>query len=135
MADRLTVKGLRDADGTYDFDLESVVSINGPEALSLREQERVRILTGYRGLEIREAVDVLDARMMVALVEILVSRAGKTVNTTRIWDAKRFINADDDEEADFDSQRLAFNFHIGRLSPGDESINGDRDQEKEDPEA
>ena len=46
MSDRLTVKGFRAADGAYDFDLQSLVSINGPEALTLREQQRIKILTG-----------------------------------------------------------------------------------------
>lgn len=137
MADRLTVKGLRDADGTYDFDLQSLVSINGPEALTLREQQRVKILTGYRGLEIREAVNVLDPAMMVALVEILVARGGKTVNTTRVWDAKFFFTAED-ETADLDSHRIAVDFHLAPLAEGDESIDDDNDEaagDRADPES
>lgn len=133
MPDRLTVKGLRDADGTYDFDLQSLVSINGPEALNLREQQRIKILTGYRGLEIREAVNVLDPAMMVALVEILVARSGKTINTSRVWDAKFFFTAED-EVADLDSYRLAIGFHLAPLGEGDESIQDD-EEEPADPEA
>lgn len=133
MPDRLTVKGLRDADGTYDFDLQSLVSINGPEALNLREQQRIKILTGYRGLEIREAVNVLDPAMMVALVEILVARSGKTINTSRAWDAKFFFTAED-EVADLDSYRLAIGFHLAPLGEGDESIQDD-EEEPADPEA
>jgi len=133
MPDRLTVKGLRDADGTYDFDLQSLVSINGPEALNLREQQRIKILTGYRGLEIREAVNVLDPAMMVALVEIIVARSGKTINTSRVWDAKFFFTAED-EVADLDSYRLAIGFHLAPLGEGDESIQDD-EEEPADPEA
>ena len=133
MPDRLTVKGLRDADGTYDFDLQSLVSINGPEALNLREQQRIKILTGYRGLEIREAVNVLDPAMMVALVEILVARSGKTINTSRVWDAKFFFTAED-EVADLESYRLAIGFHLAPLGEGDESIQDD-EEESADPEA
>lgn len=133
MPDRLTVKGLRDADGTYDFDLQSLVSINGPEALNLREQQRIKILTGYRGLEIREAVNVLDPAMMVALVEILVARSGKTINTSRVWDAKFFFTAED-EVADLKSYRLAIGFHLAPLGEGDESIQDD-EEEPADPEA
>ena len=135
MPDRLTVKGLRDADGTYDFDLQSLVSINGPEALNLREQQRIKILTGYRGLEIREAVNVLDPAMMVALVEILVARSGKTINTSRVWDAKFFFTAED-EVADLESYRLAVDFHLAPLGDGDESIKDDQEEgEQPDPEA
>jgi hypothetical protein len=135
MSDRLTVKGLRDADGTYDFDLQSLVSINGPEALNLREQQRIKILTGYRGLEIREAVKVLDPAMMVALVEILVARGGKTINTARVWDAKFFFTAED-EVADLESYRLAVDFHLAPLGDGDESIKHDQEEgEQPDPEA
>lgn len=130
MKDRLTVKGLRDADGTYDFDLQSLVSINGPEALNLREQQRIKILTGYRGLEIREAVNVLDPAMMVALVEILVARGGKTVNTARVWDAKFFFTAED-EVADLDSYRLAVDFHLAPLTDGDESLKDDEEEQGE----
>jgi len=133
MPDRLTVKGLRDADGTYDFDLQSLVSINGPEALNLREQQRIKILTGYRGLEIREAVNVLDPAMMVALVEIIVARSGKTINTSRVWDAKFFFTAGD-EVADLESYRLAIWFHLAPLGEGDESIQDD-EEEPADPEA
>lgn len=127
MADRLTVKGLRAADGTYDFDLQSLVSINGPEALTLREQQRIKILTGYRGLEIREAVNVLDPAMMVALVEILVARGGKTVNTQRVWDARFFFTAED-EVADLDSHRIAIDFHLAPLEEGDETIDDDEEE-------
>lgn len=134
MPDQLTVKGLRDADGTYDFDLQSLVSINGPEALNLREQQRIKVLTGYRGLEIREAVNVLDPAMMVALVEVLVNRAGKTVNTARVWDAKFFFTAED-EVADLDSYRIAIDFHLAPLTDGDETIQDDKDvEDRADPE-
>ena len=133
MSERLTVKGFRAADGAYDFDLQSLVSINGPEALTLREQQRIKILTGYRGLEIREAVNVLDPAMMVALVEVLVKRAGKEISTTRVWDAKFFFTAED-EVADIDSHRLAIDFHLAPLAEGDESIGDEEEEGEEHPE-
>lgn len=130
MADRLTVKGLGKADGTYDFDLASLVSINGAEALNLREQQRIKILSGYRGLEIREAVGVLDAAMMVALVDVIVARGGKTLNTTRIWDAK-MVYTSGDETADLDQYRLAVNFHMEELEEVDGTIESDDEAEGE----
>lgn len=130
MADKLTVKGLGAADGTYEFDLASLVSINGAEALSLREQQRVKILSGYRGLEIREAVGVLDPAMMVALVEVIVTRGGKTVNATRIWDAKMLYTSGD-EVADLEKNRVAVNFHMDGLAEDDETIEAEDAEEGE----
>lgn len=126
MSDRLTVKGLGAADGEYEFDLASLVSINGAEALTLREQQRIKILSGYRGLEIREAAGVLDPAMMVALVDVIVARAGKTASTTKIWDAK-MVYTSGDEVADLNAHRVAVNFHMSGLEEVDETLETDEE--------
>lgn len=124
MADRLTLKGLGPADGTYDFDLSELVSINGAEALNLREQQKVKIMSGYRGLEIREAVAVLDPAIMVALVSVIVARGGKQVNDQRVWDA-RMLYTSGDEQADMASARIVVNFHMDDLDEVDSTVTAD----------
>jgi hypothetical protein len=129
VADRLTLKGLGAADGTYEFNLAELVSINGAEALNLREQQKIKILSGYRGLEIREAVSVLDPAMLVALIAVIVDRSGKTVNDRRLWDAK-ILHSQGDETADLSPYRIAVEFHVGAIeepadNPDDNPDNDD----------
>lgn len=117
MTDRLVLKGLGAADGTYEFDFADLVNVagGGPEALTLREQQRIKILSGYTGLEIRDRAAILDPAVMVALVDALVVRAGKAVSSTRLWDAK-MLTSGEDEVVDLDQYRVAFNFHLGGLN-------------------
>jgi hypothetical protein len=132
VADRLTLKGLGAADGTYEFNLAELVSINGAEALNLREQQKIKILSGYRGLEIREAVMVLDPAMLVALIAVIVDRGGKTVNDRRLWDAK-ILHSQGDETADLGPYRIAVEFHVGEIEePTDNDEDDDEHEEGDD---
>lgn len=123
MADRLIVRGLGACDGEYEFDLANLVSVNGSEAFTLREQHRIKIATGYRGLEIREAVSVFDAAMMVQLVSVLLERNGKAPNVDRIWDSK-FLYSSGDAEVDLSEHgKRVVLFHMDdRLGDDDESV-------------
>lgn len=135
--DRLTVKGFGAADGSYEFEFRDLVNVNGPGALTLREQQRVKILSGYRGLEVREASSVLDPDVMVALTVILVERNGKTISPTRVWDSK-MLHTGEDEVADMDAYRLCVNWHLSGLEENDPTMvdpEADGEEVDEDPEA
>jgi hypothetical protein len=122
--DRLTIKGFGAADGTYEFDLFGlVVDVNGPEALTVREQQRIKALSGYRGLEIRPAVGVMDPDAMVALADTILERHGQSVSTVRLFDAK-WLYTSEEEEADMSAARVVVNFHMGGIEPAD----GDEDE-------
>lgn len=113
--DRLTVKGLGKADGTYEFDLGNLVSLNGSEALTTRERHQIKLATGIRGAEIQESVAMLDAAVLVQIVAILLTRNGKDASIQRLWDC-RFLIADDDEKVNLDDHRLAVLFQMGELA-------------------
>lgn len=121
MADRLTLKGLGSADGDYEFDLSELVNVGGPGAFDLREQQRIKIISGYRGLEIRDAVAVLDPAMMIAFVDVIVTREGKTVSAPRLWDAK-LLTSTDNEVVDLEPFKVAIHLHLGGIEPADETM-------------
>lgn len=119
--DSLTLKGFGDADGVYEFDLSDLVNVGGPRALDLREQQRVKVISGYRGLEIRDAVNVLDPAMMVAFVDVILARHGKTVSSTRLWDA-RLLTSAEDETVDLAEHKRAILLHLGGVDETDQTM-------------
>lgn len=134
MADSLTVKGLGACDGRYEFDLANLVSINGSEAFTMREQHRIKQQTGYRGLEIREAVGLFDSSMMVQLVAIVLERQGKTVNQERLWDAKFTYSSGSYEVDTAELAKRAVHMHVDDRSD-QTTVVGDEEGEEDDPPA
>lgn len=125
MPDRLTVKGFGDADGSYEFDLGDLTSINGPEAFTNREQHQIKLATGYRGIEVGEAITVLDPQVMIELVAVLTARGGKQINKQRLWDTK-FLYTSGQHTLDLDDYKRVVVFHLEDAEP---STDGEDDEE------
>lgn len=92
--DKLIVSGLRQLDGEYDFDILALLNIGGAGALNTREQHKIKLTTGVLPAGLPEAVQGLDASVMVQLASVILTRQGKTVNEDRLWEA-RFVYTED----------------------------------------
>lgn len=121
--DKIVVKGYRGLDGEYPFNLGDLLALGNPESLTVREQHRIRELSGVRGAEIPDAVLSLDAAAVAALVEVVLRRHDKNVKEELLWDA-RIVAATG--EPDLSSMKAAIAFCIAERD-ADEDEGGDED--------
>jgi hypothetical protein len=98
--DTLTLKGFGKTDGEYRFDLFSLINIGGRDALTSREQHRIRQVAGVRGAEVVDAVTALDAATMVVLAAVILERQGRAVTEERLWNTRMVYGSTDDVSLD-----------------------------------
>lgn len=85
--DTLTVSGVgRHLDGAYDCDVVSLIDVSSPDALTVREAEEVKSLSGARGNEIAASFIAGDMACRMALAVIILRRHGKDVDPSDLWD-------------------------------------------------
>lgn len=85
--DTLTVTGVgRRVDGTYECDVVSLIDVSSPDALTVREAEQIKALSGARGGEIAEAFLAGDQAVRMALALVVLKRAGKQLDADEVWD-------------------------------------------------
>lgn len=99
--DSLTLKGFgRSFDGEYRFDLFELIDIGAPDALTSREQHRMKLGANVRGAEVQDAVVSLDAGAMVVLASIVLARHDKHVTEERIWNTRMVYTEDETFDLD-----------------------------------
>ena len=87
--DKLIVTGLEELDGEYDCDFtEMTLLVGEPQSLTNAEGHRIKTMTGVRAGELYEALTAGDNDVLVALAAIILTRAGKRFDESRLWDAK-----------------------------------------------
>lgn len=88
MADTLTVSGLgKPLDGTYEFDIASMLGLGNPDSLTNREGHRLKTMTGIRIGQLGDALSSGDSDVIVALAAIILTREGKRFDEAVLWDA------------------------------------------------
>lgn len=112
--DKLIVSGLGVLDGQYDFDLIDLLALGTPESLTYRELHLIKEYTetanspGVRAGELHEAFEAGDSDLNLAIMAIIMTRAGKRVDRDVLMDAPgttemRFVIGErKPEEADAD---------------------------------
>lgn len=86
--DTVVIRGLLPFDGDYPFDIvRMVLSPGDPEFMTYREWHTVKTMSGVRAGEIMDALDAGDTSLNLALVAVILRRAGRAVDENDLWDA------------------------------------------------
>lgn len=85
--DVLTVTGLGNLDGTYEFDVVEMLTIGAPGQLTNREAHRIKVMSGVRAGELEDALNAGDSDVTVSLAAIVLTRNRKRVDEELLWDA------------------------------------------------
>lgn len=86
--DVVSIKGLPPYDGEYPFDIVKLVLTPGdPEFMTYREWHTVKTMSGVRAGEVMDALDAGDTSLNLALVAVILRRAGRAIDENDLWDA------------------------------------------------
>ena len=83
-ADKLTVRGLGNLDGEYEFDLLDLIVVGAPGCFTVAEYRRIKRYAGIRRGEIADAIENDDAEFEVVLAAIILARHGKNADEGRL---------------------------------------------------
>lgn len=123
--DTLTIRGVAQIDGTYEFDLAEMLTAGHPASLTSREGHRIKTMSGVRIGELEEALEAGDNDVMVALAAIVLTRHGKRFDESLLWDAPmgaaEFAFPDREEKGDGDEEVPPVD---GRQTPSPETSGG-----------